>query len=213
VEVVRLEVGPLMANAYLIRDARSGDGAIVDPGGDAPAIVRRCEAERLTPVYIVNTHAHADHIGANAALKERFPDAKLCIGAPDAERLADPIGNLTAAFGSAEESPAPDLRLEGAEELCFGSVVLEVLMTPGHTPGAISLLAREERPPQLFCGDLIFRRGLGRVDLPGGDLEAMKASIKEKVFSLPPGTVIWPGHGGRTTVGEERRNNPFLRGL
>lgn len=211
--VIRLEVGPMPTNAYLVRAEEGGAGVVIDPGADAGRIIQRCRDEGLTPVYIINTHAHTDHIGANAALKREFPDAQLCMGALAADRIGDPVDNLSAAFGTVSGSPPADVRLRDGQELQFGSVVLEVLHTPGHTPGAICLLARREDPPQLFCGDLVFRRGVGRTDLPGGDPAALRRSIRDKVLVLPDETVILPGHEEVTTVGEERRENPFMAAL
>jgi len=211
--VIRLVLGPLETNVYLLRDPGSGAGAVVDPAGEAGRIVERCREERLTPEYIVNTHAHVDHVGANAGLKEAFPAAVLCMGEEEAGTLADPVANLSAAFGLAAGGPEPDLWLREGDELRFGTVVMEVLETPGHTPGGISLLARGGGIPQLFCGDVLFRRGVGRTDLPGGDWAAVVDSIRRKLFTLPDGTVVWPGHGERTTIGEEKRENPFVAAL
>ncbi len=204
-KVIPLQVGPLATNAYLVLDRQTGSGAVIDPGAEPECIAGRCRAEGLDPLFIVNTHAHADHIGGNDGLKREFPGATLCIGAGDAARLADEWENLSAAFGLRGGGAEPDRRLREGERLEFGRAALEVVATPGHTPGAISLLARDEKPPQLFCGDLLFRDGVGRTDLPGGDWSALVSSIREKVLVLPEETVIWPGHGGRTTVGRERR--------
>ncbi|MCD6416968.1 MAG: MBL fold metallo-hydrolase [Planctomycetes bacterium] len=199
-------------NAYLLKDEREAAGVVVDPGGDADKIARRCAAEGIAPLYIVNTHGHIDHIGANATLSAHYPDALLCIGAADAPRLLDPLANLSAALGMSDGAPKPDLLLQEGDRLEFGASALEVLETPGHTPGGISLLARGGTPAQLFCGDALFRRGMGRTDLPGGDAQALLDSIEEKIFALPDETVVWPGHGEPTTVGEEKRENPFLTG-
>jgi len=210
VKIVRLQVGALGTNAYLLRDDGGAEGAIVDPGDEAERIIRRCREDGLEPRYLVNTHAHADHVAGNRGLKEAFPDAELCIGVHEADRLQDPVGNLGPAFGMALSSPPADRELQEGDILRFGTTELEVLFTPGHTPGAVSLLARGQDPPCLFCDDLLFRRGVGRHDLPGGDWATLLDSIRSKVLTLPPDTVLWPGHGGKTTVGEERRLNPFI---
>lgn len=208
---IRLQVGPLAANAYLLRDDDSRAGAVIDPGGEGDRIVERCRTEGLQPRLIINTHGHIDHIGANAALKEAFPQAALCIGAADAGRLANAVENLSALFGGSAGGPAADRLLEDGEELRFGSIVLTVLATPGHTPGGVCLLAGSEAPPQLFCGDLVFQGGVGRTDLPGGSWPQLAASIRRKVLTLSDETVLWPGHGEETTVGEERLHNPYLQ--
>ena len=208
--VVPIEVGPMAANAYLLRDETSADGAVIDPGGDGDRIVERCRAEGIEPRYIIDTHGHVDHIAANADLKAAFPEAQLCIGAGDAGQLTDPAANLSAVFGLLLDGPAADKLLADGDELRIGAVTLSVLAAPGHTPGGICLLAAQETPPQLFCGDLIFRRGVGRWDLPGGSRPDLMASIRERVFTLPDQTVLWPGHGPATTVAEERIDNPFM---
>jgi len=208
--IIRLEVGPLASNAYLVRDDEGEEGVVIDPGAEGDRIVQRCRTEGIVPRLLINTHGHVDHIGANAALKAAFPDALLCVGARDADRLTDPVANLTALFGGSASGPAPDVLLEDGQELRFGSVALRVIETPGHTPGGVCLLAPDESPPQLFCGDLIFRRSVGRSDLPGGDPEELAASIRQRILTLPDETTIWPGHGEGTTVGEERIENPFI---
>ncbi len=207
-KVFRLEVGPLASNAYLACDGTAG--AVVDPGAEGARIVERCRKEGIEPSFIVNTHGHVDHVGADAALKEAFPDAELCIGAGDAAMLGDAARNLSAFVGAALQAPAPDRLLSEGDELTFGDVTLKVIETPGHTPGGICLLAEAADPPQLFCGDLIFRQGVGRTDFPGGSWEQLMASIRQKVLTLPDRTALWPGHGPPTTVGAERSENPFL---
>lgn len=208
--VIRMQAGPLETNAYLVKADHAPDGLIVDPGGEGERIAERCRREGLQPGYIVNTHGHADHVGGNAALKAAFPDAELCIGRGDADRLTDPSENLSAVFPPEAESPPPDRLLEEDQVLHCGPLSFRVLETPGHTPGGISLLTDGESPPQLFCGDLVFRDGVGRVDLPGGSRERLEESIRRKVLPLPDETVVRPGHGPKTTVGRERRRNPFF---
>ena len=208
--IVRLEVGPLCANAYLVKDEGSQEGVVIDPGAEGLRIVERCRQEGLEPRHIVDTHGHVDHVGANRALKEAFPDAQLCIGAGDASMLTDAVASLAVLFGGAECGPPADALLEDGQELQFGSSVLEVVATPGHTPGGICLRGDRAGEPQLFCGDLVFRGGVGRTDLPGGDAGQLMASIRRRVLTLPDRTVLWPGHGEPTTVGQERQYNPFL---
>lgn len=209
-KIIRLPVGPLGANAYLLRDEESEAGAVIDPGAEGDRIVRSCNEAALRPLFIINTHGHIDHIGANAALKKAFPDALLCIGADDADMLRNGARNLAAIVGGRKVGPRADVLLEDGRALQFGSVVLTAMATPGHTPGGICLLAREEVPPQVFCGDSIFHGDVGRTDLPGGSWAELLASIRRKILTLPDETVLWPGHGEETTVGEERRHNTYL---
>ncbi len=200
-----------MANAYLLKDGAGDAGAVIDPGGDGRRIIERCAEAGLKPQFIINTHGHFDPVGANAALKAAFPEARLCIGKADASALRKPSRRLLAALPEWKAGPTADVLLEDGAELRFGVSALTVLATPGHTPGSVCLLSSGEAPPQLFCGDLIFHGDVGRTDLPGGSQEQLLASIREKVLTLPDETVLWPGHGEETTVGEERRHNEFLQ--
>jgi len=211
VRVIRLQVGPLAANAYLIGDEDSPACAVIDPGDEGRRIIDECRRQGLQPQFIIDTHNHADHVGANAELKAAFPEAELCIGARDADGLANPVVNLSVMLGMELRGPAAERLLEEGDQVCIGRLALDVLETPGHTPGGICLLAAGETPPQLFCGDLIFRGGVGRTDFPGGSGAQLLGSIRQKVLSLPDETVLWPGHGEQTTVGQERRTNPFLQ--
>jgi hydroxyacylglutathione hydrolase len=208
--IIQLEVGPLATNAYLLKDEESADGAVIDPGADGGRIANRCAEAGLKPLYIINTHAHPDHIGGNAALKEAFPSAMLCLSRAAAMRLSDADTDLMVAFGDARPSPPPEMILKEGDELGFGAGLLRVLATPGHMPGSICLLAPQEDPQHLFCGDLFFRDGVGRTDFPGGDPEKLAASIRNKVLTLPDDTIVHPGHGPETTVGRERRHNPYF---
>lgn len=208
--VIRVQVGPLATNAYLVSDERSGQGCVIDPGAEGERLARLCRQGGLEPLYIINTHGHADHTGGNAALKAAFPEARLCIGAGDASMLQGGAENLSAMLGAPVAGPPPDATLHEGVELTFGAVTLKVVETPGHTPGSISLLWDGQEPAQVFCGDLIFRDGVGRTDLPGGDWRSLIASIRDRILVLPDDTVLWPGHGDRTTVGRERRDNAFL---
>jgi glyoxylase-like metal-dependent hydrolase (beta-lactamase superfamily II) len=205
VRITRLEVGLLAANTYLVKDDETEAGAVIDPGAEGDRIAARCRQEGLRPQFIINTHGHVDHVGGDAALKRAFPEAALCIGSRDADMLRSTARELAALFGGRSDGPAADILLGEGRRLTFGACVLDVIETPGHTPGGVCLLAREETPQQLFCGDLVFRGDFGRFDLPGGSYEEIVESIRRKVLTLPDDTVLWPGHGDQTTVGEERR--------
>jgi hydroxyacylglutathione hydrolase len=208
--IVRMEVGALATNTYLLKDDESAEGVVIDPGAEGDRIARRCADMGLAPLYIINTHAHADHIGGNSALKDAFPSAQICVSRITAMRLVDSDTQLSIPLGDVRPSPPPNMILKAGAELTFGAGLLRVLAAPGHLPGSICLLAPGETPQHLFCGDLVFRDSVGRTDLPGGDLALLKASIRDSVLSLPDETVLHPGHGPETTVGRERRHNPYV---
>ncbi|MFW5915388.1 MAG: MBL fold metallo-hydrolase [Planctomycetota bacterium] len=202
-KVRRIAVGPLECNCYVVYDPETCEAAIIDPGGDAGKIINICSAEGLSPLYLIATHAHADHIGALPAVKEEYPEARLCLGQNEIDTYNDSLSNLTHTVGLKLTLPEPDQLLAEGDTVEFGSVILKVIHTPGHTRGSISLLAEGEEPAVVFCGDLVFRGGVGRTDLPGGDRESLRASIKEKILTLPPQTIVMTGHDQRTTVENE----------
>ncbi len=183
---------------------------MIDPGAEGDRIARRCADIGMTPLYVINTHAHPDHIGGNAALKDAFPYAQICVARLAAAQLVDSDTRLSIPLGDVRPSPSPNMILKEGDELAFGGGLLRVLSTPGHMPGSICLLAPDESPQHLFCGDLVFRDSVGRTDFPGGDREQLQASIRQKVLTLPDDTILHPGHGPETTVGRERQHNPYF---
>ncbi|MGQ9626235.1 MAG: MBL fold metallo-hydrolase [Anaerolineae bacterium] len=205
--VKRLVVGMLMTNCYLIGCEETKEGAIIDPGDDkgGEAILEEVRASSLKVCYILNTHEHFDHTWANEAVMK-------ATGAPlAAHPAAVPMIKRDGGadfFGLRASSPEPEILLEEGDFIALGRVKLKVLHTPGHSPGSISFYAEEEGI--LFDGDVLFNMGIGRADLPGGDLYTLMESIRTKVLTLPDETIIYPGHGPKTTVGREKRNNPFL---
>ena len=209
-KITRLEVGPLATNAYLLKDDASADGAVIDPGAEGAMIAQRCEQIGLKPLYIINTPVHPDHIGGNAALKQAFPAAQVCMSRGAALRLVDADTDMAVLLGAGAPSPSPEMFLKDGDELGFGGGLLQVLVTPGHIPGSICLLAFQEAPQHLFCGDLFFQGSVGRTDFPGGDQQELMASIREKVLVLPDETIVHPGHGPGTSVGAERQGNPYF---
>ena len=201
--IEKLAVGPILTNCYVVGDERTHKGAVIDPGGDADEILDAVKALRLEIVYVIDTHAHFDHILANAEVLAAT-GAKLVLHAAEAPLLAQ--GGAAAMFGIPNaENPPADIYVQDGDTLKIGDIVLQVLHTPGHTPGQISLY--DAQTHVLFSGDLLFYQGIGRTDLPGGDYDAIMSSL-EHVLSLPEETIVYPGHGPETTIADEKAGNP-----
>ena len=208
-KIKTLPVGPLQANCYLPADD-SGRAAIIDPGGDPEEIFAVIEREGWTPVAAIDTHGHIDHIAANRAVVERY-QIPLLIHREDAPGLSDPALNLSALGLGPLDSPPADRELEDGDDIPVGGLILKVIATPGHSPGGVSLLLESgEGPAVIFTGDTLFAGGVGRTDFPGGSLELLVSSIRDRLLVFPDDTVILPGHGGRSTIGEEKRFNCFI---
>lgn len=204
----RLMVGALQTNCYIVGSETTNEAAIIDPGGSADAILSEVEQLGLTVTSIINTHAHVDHIAANAEIQDATK-AHLAIHDLDAASLTDPMASLSFFVGASSTSPTPDQLLKAGDRIQVGTVSLEVLHTPGHTPGSISLWSEAERV--VFTGDALFSMGIGRTDFPGGSHETLIRSIREKLFSLPGDTTVYSGHGPETTIQQEKSSNPWLR--
>ncbi|MGD8623981.1 MAG: MBL fold metallo-hydrolase [Anaerolineae bacterium] len=203
-----LPVGMLQANCYIAGCSETREAAVIDPGGDPQIILDALAGHDLTLRYVLNTHGHFDHTDANGALVEAT-GAQLAAHALDKPLLAAAGG--AAIFGlQAKAGPAPDLELADGDELAVGRLCLRVLHTPGHTPGHVCFYEAGEGV--LFDGDVLFRRGIGRSDLPGGDPRQLMASIQKVLFALPDMTVVYSGHGPPTTIGEEKKLNPWVGG-
>jgi glyoxylase-like metal-dependent hydrolase (beta-lactamase superfamily II) len=200
-----LIVGELETNCYLLGDERSREGIVIDPGGDFKLIEKAFKELNLDVKYIVLTHGHGDHIGVLSELK-KYTGAQILIHKEDAEMLSNPEKNLSVFSYTPFSAPGADRLLKDKDKIRIGQIELEVLHTPGHTEGSISLLTDKV----IFTGDLIFCGSVGRTDLPGGSYQRLLRSIQDKILDKTDDTVIYPGHGPATTVGEERRNNPFL---
>ncbi len=201
-EVTKIIVGELSTNCYLIKSGR--EGVIIDPGAEGKLILRKVEELGITVKYVLNTHGHFDHIGANDFVREST-GAKIAIHEFDAESLGSSFRNSSLLIGWNLKLKPADILLKEGDILRFGSGSLTVLHTPGHTPGSVSFLVDN----QVFSGDLIFAGSVGRTDLPGGSFEAMRDSLK-RIKKLPSKTIIFPGHGPETSLENEIKSNPFL---
>jgi len=204
--VERLVVGPLQTNCYIVGDASAGEAIVIDPGGDAQRILESLDRLILKAKLIVNTHGHFDHIMANRRLTEAT-GAPLAIHAADNAMLSNPLRSFALFMGTMRPSPPATVFLDEDSTVSVGSHRFQVLHTPGHSAGSISLWCPEEKI--VFCGDVLFNMGIGRTDFPGGNHKTLLQSIRDKLFTLPDDTVVCPGHGPETTIGYERAHNPW----
>lgn len=210
-QVVQLTFNPFQENTYLVFDD-TGECVIFDPGCFQPdekrELERAVESRGLRPVRLLNTHCHLDHVFGNKFVAERY---QLPLEIHSLEMpVLEAVPQVCMMYGLPlpEPSPAPGAYLEAGEILSFGNTRLEMLFTPGHSPGSISFYCEEDG--FLIAGDVLFRDSIGRTDLPGGDHDTLLASIKDQLMILADDVTVWPGHGPSTTIGYERRNNPFL---
>jgi glyoxylase-like metal-dependent hydrolase (beta-lactamase superfamily II) len=200
-----LAVGPIMANCFILGCEETLEAAVIDPGDEADRILYTLAESNLTTKIIINTHGHFDHVSANKQLKDAT-GAPILIHPLDAPML-DKLSSSAAAWGlSADNSPPPDRNLEDGDEITFGNITLTVIHTPGHTPGGISL----HSDGQVFVGDTLFAGSIGRTDFPGGSFATLRQSIQQKLFVLGDDVKVYTGHGPPTTIGEEKRDNPFV---
>jgi len=201
------ETGPLLVNCYIVGDEESREAVVVDPGGDGTAIMYLLKEEGLKVKAIINTHSHFDHIGGNAELK-RATQAPILIHPLEKDALTG-MNSLASQWGIPfEPSPPADGVLSEGETFMVGKVALEVLHTPGHSPGGISLKVRDL--PMVIVGDTIFQFSVGRTDFPGASHALLIRSIREKLLPLGDDCEVYPGHGPPTLIGRERKHNPFL---
>jgi glyoxylase-like metal-dependent hydrolase (beta-lactamase superfamily II) len=205
VEITEIVTGAFVENAYLVHDTATGDAVIVDPGDNPGRIVRTVEQAGAKPKAVLLTHAHIDHAGAAAEIQEHFDVPLYCHAADEA--MLDRLGAQARMFGiGGVRKPRVDHHVEDGQILAFGSLELKVLHTPGHTPGGVCYLVGD----RLLAGDTLFAGSIGRTDLPGGSYEQIIDSIRDKILGLDDSVRVYTGHGPETTVGRERRTNPFL---
>ena len=204
--IKQLPVGLLQTNCYLLGCKETHEGVIIDPGDEAEWILAEVKQAGLTIKYILDTHAHFDHIMANGPLIEAT-GAVLALHPLDLPLLRTKGGANLFGF-DCPASPEPALKLADGDRLTFGQYTLQVLHTPGHSPGHVAFY--EPAEGVIFDGDVLFAGGIGRTDLPGGSYETLMTSITDRLLVLPDETVVYSGHGPVTTIGEERAGNPWL---
>jgi len=207
-KVKTLVVGALEVNCYIVWDDETKEGIIIDPGAEGKRIIESVKKIGIKIQAIVNTHCHVDHIGANADVVEEFK-APLYIPEKDLPLFKAPPNPMLVSICEAKPSPEPDLLLKEKDKIHIGKESLEVIETPGHTIGSISLYGSGI----LFTGDTLFAGSVGRTDLPFSDHKALFSSVVKKLFVLPENTIVYPGHGPATTIGREKKFNPFFSGI
>jgi len=203
----KMEVGPLGVNCFVLGCTKTLEGVVIDPGGDVDKIIAAVKRHNLKIRYIINTHGHFDHVGGNLKAVQAF-GAPLLIHKNDSAMLGR-AAEVAQMYGMpGENSPEPDEFLDDGMELTFGAHHMKVLHTPGHTQGGCCLYFEAER--KVITGDTLFADSIGRTDLPGGSHEQLLTSIRSKLFTLPEDVVAYPGHGPQTTIGHEKRTNPYF---
>jgi glyoxylase-like metal-dependent hydrolase (beta-lactamase superfamily II) len=198
-------VGPMQVNCYILASGAGKSAIIIDPGAEIHKINKLLNEHSLSPSLIINTHGHYDHIGCDDKFK-----VPIYIHSLDLALLKNPQLNLSGLFALPYHVESEIRGVEDKEVIESGGIQLKVLHVPGHTPGGISLLLEKPKEKVVFTGDSLFCSGIGRTDFAEADESLLLKSIKEKLFTLPDETIVYPGHGPSSTIGEEKRNNPFF---
>ena len=204
-QIETMIVSMFATNCYLVSCPQSREAMVIDPGAEGKRIIERIRELGLLPQMIVNTHGHIDHIGANSKLKQEW-QIPVMLSEKDLDVYNNPGFGLGLVL---KKQPQPEKYMSEGDIISFGHQSLKVLETPGHTDGGICLVGES----MVFCGDTLFAGSIGRTDLAGGSHPTLMESISNKLLTLPPETVVYPGHGPATTIGFEKENNPFLSGL
>jgi len=200
-----MSLGPLGANCYVVNIGN--EALIVDPGGDAEVIIRFIDEHDLKPLAILLTHAHFDHIGAVSEIRKRY-HIDVYVHEKEADWLGESSLNRSLLFTGENIITEPAEHLLKAGNMQIGPFEIDVLHTPGHSPGSVSFVFHEAE--KVVSGDALFFQGIGRTDLPGGDADELETSIRSQLYTLQDTYTVYPGHGPKTTIGSEKQNNPFV---
>lgn len=201
---------PFEENTYVLHRVDRQEAVLIDPGLEPGKIAAYCQQESIEPVAALITHGHSDHIGGVGAVKRRWPNCRVIIGVGDAPKLTDPYQNLSAQFGLPLAFAPPDETVADGDQIEEAGIAFRIVEIPGHSIGHVAYLIEDEQPTLALVGDIIFAGSIGRTDFPDGDYDELISGIRAKLFTLPDETVLLCGHGPRTTVGREKRTNPFL---
>ncbi len=204
-EIIEYQTGPLRVNTYLVYD-EAKEAFLVDPGSYLKQISNKIKEKELDLKYIILTHGHGDHIGGIKMFQADFPDVKVVALDEEKATLNDPVLNNSRILLGGEVTLDADVYVHDGLTMKVGNMDLKFLATPGHTPGGMSILTGGV----VFSGDTLFKTSIGRTDMPGGDYNQIIDSIKTKLFTLPDDTKVYTGHMGNTTIGWEKKHNPFV---
>ncbi|PIE60184.1 MAG: MBL fold metallo-hydrolase [Desulfobulbus propionicus] len=206
--VQQLIVGMMGVCTYIVSCEKTKKAAIIDPGGDEARILSYCRENELNVQYIINTHGHPDHVCGNGPI-QKDTGARIIMHEADIRYFGDPQLKQYFSGLGLPESPPADVVIQDGDTITIGEEVIEVIHTPGHSPGGVCLYT----PPHLFTGDTLFVGAIGRTDFPQCSMKELIQSITSRLLSLPTETIVWPGHGyggSQSTIGEEKRSNPYL---
>lgn len=209
-KITYLVLGPFMTNTYIIHDENTMDAVIIDPSFTPENIIRTVAQLKVNVKGIFLTHGHVDHMAGLNKLKEVYKEARVYMNINDKEYLSDPKKNLSDSFPQPTICKAADYWVSYREHIKVGKLDFTVLDTSGHTPGGISFYMEKEKV--VFTGDSLFRESIGRTDFPGGDIKRLLQTIRKNLFSLSDEVIVLPGHGESTSIGYEKKHNPFLVG-
>lgn len=203
----------IQENTYVIWDETSLDAAVIDPGcygaEEQENLKEFITTHKLRMKFILSTHSHIDHVLGNFFVKKTW-DVPLYIGEYDADTLRAVVSYAPSYGFNMYQPTEPDILLKEGSQIILGAQILDVIFVPGHAPGHIAFIHHAEK--KIFAGDVLFNGSIGRTDLPGGNFDVLEKSIKTKIYTLPDEYIIYPGHGGTTTIGKEKKSNPYIKG-